>query len=386
VTALELLQRALRSESRRVLLPLVAYKAFLLALVPASLLLLPGLFNADNYRDNFHWPAEARPTVATAFAAWDSQHFLYLSLEGYQRRPPREAPFNAFYPLWPALIRLCSGSTPQSHLIAALVLSNLLSLAALFLFHQLVLTRHGPAAAHAALLLLLSFPSAFYLSLPYSESLFLLLAVLLFLFLDAGHARGVALAAFLAALTRAPGLFLALPIAAHLIWTRERRPSRLLLCCAPMLGFLCYLAVMQVATGDALTGFKVYGYYAVDRVRDWESLLRALSPPSGLAIHGFGDSALDRALFVLLLAALPLIARLGPAYLVYALAVGVMPAPANSFTSFNRYLLVVFPLFVALGVFFESERRRAWGAALGAVFFGLQIMLLVRHVNFLWAG
>lgn len=382
---LDVLRRALRSESRRILLPLLVYKLFLVSLAPASMLLLPGLFHEANYRDNFHAPPGAPPTLATALSTWDSQHFLYLSQNGYQRLPPERAPFNAFYPLWPATIHVVASLTPLDSLASALLLSNLLSLSALLLFHHLVLEQHGAEAADASLLALLAFPSAFYLCLPYSESLFLFLAVLLFLCIRKVSGGGVVLAGLLAPLTRAPGLLLALPVAAHLLASRSR-PRRFLLCLAPPLGYLAYLALMRHLTGDAFTSFKVYGSYAVDRVTDGASLLRALYPTGGLALHGFANSLLDRAVFVLLLAALPLIARLGPAYLVYALAVGVMPALPNAFISYTRYALMAFPLFIALGRFFSEEKRLRWGVACGAVLFALQVVLLLRHANNHWAG
>jgi len=363
-------------------LPLLVYKLFLVALAPASASLLPGFFQVDNYRDNFHWPPDARPTLATTLSTWDAQHYLYLSQNGYQRLPPERAPFNHFYPLWPALIHAMTALT-RAPLAAALLLSNVFSLAALLLFHHLVHEQHGAAVADASLIALLSFPSAFYLCLPYTESLFLLLSVSLFLFLREGNDRGVALTGFLAALARPPGLLLALPIAAQLVASRSRR---LWLCLAPVLGHLTYLAVMRYYTGDAFTGVQVSSFYAVDRATDGASFLRSLYPAGGLALHDFANSLLDRALFALVVVSLPLIGRLGPAYLAYALAIGVMPALLNAFIGYTRYALMAFPVFIAIGRFFEDARRRSLGLACAAILFALQVVLLLRHANNYWAG
>lgn len=376
-------------DARRLLGPLLLWKLALLLLVGSSPFLLPGLFSEGSFRANFHWPADARPTLATLYETWDSQHFLFLSQNGYQRVPPDQAPFNAFYPLWPWLIRAFAGATPHAHLLAALLLSNLLSLLALLLFHRLVRLDHGEPAADAALVLLLSFPSAFVLALPYSESLFLLLAVLFFLSLRQGWTWGMALSGLLMPLTRALGVFFAAPLAVHL-W-RSRAPwQRFALLAAPGLGFLAYLGVLYVTTGDPFTGFAVYRHYAgrgaVGRLWDLAAFSRALLPAGGLALHDFTNSLIDRALFLLFAASLPLLWRLGPVWLAYALVAGLVPAMANAFMSYTRYALMLLPLFVAWGLALSRPDRREVRALFAGALLLLQVLLLLRHVNAHWAG
>jgi hypothetical protein len=367
---------------------LVFSKLCLLLLVASTPFLLPGRFNAANYLANFHWP-EGPPTLATLFRTWDAQHFLFLSQNGYQRLPPEQAPFNAFYPLWPWLVRAFGGVTPNGHLLASLLLSNGLSLVALLALHRLVRREHGEAAAASTLVLLLAFPSAFVLTLPYSESLFLLLSALLLLGLSEDRPFLVLLAGFLLPLTRALGVFLALPLLVH-CWERRAPASRWTLGLAPILGFLAYLGTMYVTTGNAFMGFEVYRYYpgraGVGKLWNLAAFARAFYPPGGLVLHAFTNSALDRMVFVLFAASLPLVWRLGPTLFAYALVTGLMPAMANGFMSYTRYLLMALPLFVAWGVLLAPPRRRAFRAlAIGAL--GLvQVLLLLRHVHAEWAG
>jgi hypothetical protein len=376
-------------DARRLLVPLLLWKLALLLLVGSCPFLLPGLFSEGNFRANFHWPADARPTLATLYETWDSQHFLFLSQNGYQRVPPDQAPFNAFYPLWPWLIRAFAGATPHAHLLAALLLSNLLSLTALLLFHRLVRLDHGEGAADAALVMFLAFPSAFVLALPYSESLFLLLAVVFFLSLRQGWTRAAALSGLLMPLTRALGVFLGAPLAVHL-W-RSRAPwQRYALLAAPALGFLGYLGVLYVSTGDPFTGFAVYRHYpgrgTVGRLWDLAAFGRALLPAEGLAPHGFTNSLIDRVVFVLFAVSLPLLWRLGPVWFAYALVAGLMPAMANAFMSYTRYALMVLPLFVAWGVALSRPRRGPLRALFAGILLLAQVLLLLRHVNAHWAG
>ncbi len=377
--------------SLRLLGPLVAWKVAVLAAVPAAILLLPGLFRLDNYDDNFHWPPNARPTLATAFATWDAQHFLFLSERGYQRVSPDQAPSNAFYPLWPATIHVASALTGGRRLLASLVVSNLLSLAALLLFHSLARRELGDTGkADAALLALLAFPSAYVLALPYSESLFLLLAMLLFWALP--RPRGGALAALaglLLPLTRAQGVLAAAPIAVHLLVTGAPA-KRWWLALAPLGGFGVYLAVMRVTTGDAFTGFEVYRHYAgqagVGRFWDPAGFLGQLFSPSPAEWHAMTGSVIDRGIFLVVVSALPALWRMDKALFAWALLAGVVPAVGNGFMSYTRYALAVFPIFFVAGMSLADPRRRHWAFPALAVSLGLQALLLFRHVNYLWAG
>jgi len=378
----------LGADSARLLLPLLALKAGLLLLVVVAFLVLPPFFSEGTFLANFHWPPGEALGLATTFKTWDAQGFLFLSANGYQRVAPEQAPFNAYYPLWPWLIRATAPLAGGSHLLASLVLANLLAIAALVLLHRLVAERWELSTADGALLLMVCFPSAFFLGLPYSEALFLFLTALLFLCLRKGWLAGAAASAFLLSMTRAVGLYLVLPLAVHL--ALERRPRRsYLLCVAPVAGFAAYLLVMQLTTGDAWTGFHVYrhfvGHAGVERLFDplgfWNSLTR-----TDLMLHGFTNSLLDRCVFLLVVATLPAVWRLDRVWFAYAVAVGLAPAMANSFMSYTRYALVCFPCFIAVAKALDTPGRRPWVASLALLGMGLQVVLLLRHCASLWVG
>jgi hypothetical protein len=76
------------------------------------------------------------------------------------------------------------------------------------------------------------------------------------------------------------------------------------------------------------------------------------------AVHGYRNSIIDRALFMLFLLSLPLIWRLrNPALFSYALLVGLVPL-LGTFMSYSRYLLPAFPLFIGLAGVLGRERWR----------------------------
>src|SRR5579862_4410 len=160
--------------------------------------LLP--FWTDNFNVNVPDPAWVDSGLARAYSTWDAQHYLELSETGYHAGQMT----NAFFPLFPLLIHLATFVFRNS-LVAALVIANLCSLAGFYLLFIFVEERFGRGAAGDTILLYLAFPTAFFFSLPYSESLFLLLITAFFLLLFRDRPGWAAIPAILLPLSRPEG-------------------------------------------------------------------------------------------------------------------------------------------------------------------------------------
>jgi hypothetical protein len=171
---------------------------------------------------------------------WDAVWFGRILVRGYAAWDGTTS-FLPLYPWlsWP-LYRL--GLDP---ILSLLITSSLAALLLFGVFHRLAAHELPPAAAWTALLLLVTFPIAFILFAPYSESLFLLWAALALFAMRRSRWGLVALFSFLAALTRQQGIFLALPM---LWWAWE-------------------------ASGRSLHGLK----------KAWRAWLTTLAAPAGLA-------------------------------------------------------------------------------------------------------
>jgi hypothetical protein len=375
-----------RGELKRLALTLAGYKTLFFLVVFSSLYLLRGIYSASNFSGNFHWPPDAQPSLETTLKTWDAQQFLYLAEQGY--RPGGAS--NSFFPLWPALIRLGAALTGGRALLAALLLSNALSLAGFLLFYAYARRRAGAGAAEPALLLLLAFPGSLFFSFAYSESLFLALAMLLLVSLADRRFGRAAAASALLSVARPQGIMTA-PAYWFALW-RERKAlgarRAATLAAAPLAGFAAYLAFMRWSTGSALDGLRSYaavcGQGSPLKLLDPAGFWRAFINVS--AGHDVSTSPVDRALFVAALALLPAVARLGAVELLFALPLVVVPAMALSFVGYTRHLALVAPVFLAAGVLLAGDRRR-WGLlALCAVLQSLQTILAVMHVNNYWAG
>ena len=142
------------------------------------------------------------------WARWDAHWYARIATAGYRAGDGT----TQFYPLYPLLaiplIRL--GLPPM----AALTLISLAAgLGAVILLERLARREMDPVRARQTTLAFVLFPTGFLLFAPYTEALFLLLAIG-----SLGAARGrrwglAGLLAALAALTRPQGIFLLLPLA-----------------------------------------------------------------------------------------------------------------------------------------------------------------------------
>jgi len=371
--------------SLRLIGPLAALKILTLLLVYCSLRLIPMPFNLESYRINYHWPPDEPLTIRSAYETWDAQRFLFVSQYGYAQTGSR-----GIFPLWPAVIHVAT-SVFGDPLTASLIAANLLSIAALILFHRLAALQTDLACADAALLLMLAFPSAFFLSLPYSESLFLLLVVGLFLALRAENSLWIWTLAALLPLARAVGVVCICPIIVH--ECLKRRPLRAaLLATGTVAGILVYFLIFRVMTNDAFanlqTTFNSTRVMIVNPRHPLEFLLqflRAFFAPN-IELHGISNSAIDRAMLILVLASLWPMGRRDLVGVAYCFPAAIVPAMSLSMMSFTRYALVLFPVFIIGGRLLSPPRRKWWFWLLAAASLSLQIILLIRHVHWDWVA
>lgn len=385
--------------SPRAILCLLAYKAMVLGLAFFYACVSPASFSQDGFKSNFH--RNERPGRTERFTTWDGEHYLFLSERGFSAGSSSAA----FYPLWPELIRIGSRLMNGHSALIALGLSNLLSLAAWVLFHRLVASTSGTQTANYALALLLAYPGSLFFQFPYSESLFLFLIVLFFIGLFRDKVWLVILTGFLLPLTRATGIFCVFPLLWH-VWEQVKTKSgpvkqmtvldlwrtivkeRSWFCLAPIVGYASYFVIMKALTGNAFEGFAAQKNYV-----NAPSIANILNIPGFFAAflrlgltHGMTESPLDRAFFVLFCLSLPPLWRINKYYFFYALATGLIPAMSNYFFSYTRFLVLCFPVFIVLAEQLKNSRRDLYAWSVFVAFLGIQISLIIRHVNFRWAG
>ncbi len=340
----------------------------------------------------------ANALTATA-VRWDAIHYLDIARSGYQ-----SASDAVFFPLYPVLIHAVSWLTGS--LVSAGLLVSLSSFAlALLLLHRLTVLEFGPRAADATVVLIAVAPLSLFFSAVYSESLFLLLSVGAIYAARRDCWPLAAVLAALAAVTRVPGILVAVAVLLLLRGQGIRSwQSRAALALAPLtlVGFCGYLAArgfgwlapiagqltlthMHVLVGPfAALGFATGALLdGVRGVLGGAPLLHATL--GGPFSRGFQSIVLFGELVGAGVALVAAFRRLPRAYGVYALLVLLAcltsPQLMQPLEGLDRYLLVVFPLWMVAGNWL-AERR---GALVLAGLASTALMIFYAYEFAAWA-
>lgn len=150
------------------------------------------------------------------WGVWDTGWYLSLAKFGYSPHvslaPETLHQANyAFFPLYPLSIYLTNFIT-RDFFIASLVVSNISLIVACFLLFKLTEAYFNKIVALRAVKYLLVFPTAFIFSGGFSEALFLVLLLAVFLFAQRRQWLFVGIFGFLGALTRFIGIFVIIPL------------------------------------------------------------------------------------------------------------------------------------------------------------------------------
>ncbi len=337
--------------------------------------------------------------LVAPFARWDSVWFLTIAGSGYGGGAGE-----AFFPLYPALVKV-AGAPLGSALVGGALASTALLGVALVLLHRLVALDHGRAVARNAVAVTALFPMAFFFSAVYSESLFLALSVGAVYAARRRHWAWAGALGALAASTRSAGVLLLVPLAVIYLWDtarptlRARRPLRrdaLWLGLVP-LGLAAYCGLLALAGHDPLAPFDAqeawFRAFAGPFVGAWDGAVAAFEGVRQLA-SGSREPVLFTAaggdpfvvarhnieLFAWLLLAVPAVVgvlrRLPAAYGAYVLAALALPLSypvgPQPLMSLPRFIAVLFPLAIWLALWMTG---RAWRErlVLGAFAAGLAV-------------
>ena len=175
---------------------------------------------------------------------WDARHYLTLITEGYVAEGSSRL-LLVFLPLYPMLCRglyLLTGFAPR---LVALAVSNLCLLGCGAALYALALEGGRAVLGRRAVLLFFFCPVTFFYSMPYSESLFMLVTLLSVLCARRRRWFWAVLFGALAANARLVGLATAVPIFWEMLRASRHAPKR------PLIVDLlrCLLAVLPVSVG-----------------------------------------------------------------------------------------------------------------------------------------
>ena len=323
----------------------------------------------------FHAYEARTDLLFNTFAQWDAQWFVHIADHGYDSQQA-----TSFFPLYPLVVHgvaVVLGSTTVAGVLVSLVAAGVAAVLIVEIARPLL----GPGGARDTLLLVALYPLAFVFTAVQSDALFLALSAGAFLAAQRGRGWMAGICGGLAVATRLVGLAL-LPALLLLLWRRgPARVAPLALLPAALGGYMLYL---HEHVGDWLSFQHAQQLYWTRRTGPlgplsglWESFDSGRAGAAGLALHYHGQGAqlkearLDQvatwnAIHLLLLVAALVLTwvawkRLGAAFGLYSLAtlalILLSPPPYFPLASFDRYLLVDFPVFLALASVLRDHPR-----------------------------
>src|SRR5438094_4185394 len=325
---------------------------------------------------------------------WDAGWYLRIARQGYAYNGDNlvQQPV-VFYPLYPLLSKAVSIVLGISEAAALLVVANVSLVLATLLLFKLVKDEYGNEVASYATAALCFFPASLFFSAGYTESLTLLLIVTFYLLLKKERYLLAAIAAGLTLATRSTGIVLCLPLLFELWRKRGLNPGRLVLKAILSMvlatsGLWLYIIYLGVAFHSPFA-------FAMNE-RAWvgkataTDLIRVLTlqPFRHLAdvwTIGPDPNTLSPWLFLLFLFLILCFRKWLPtSFLLYALGVLLLPYLAFSgktgFLSFDRYVMLAFPVFIVAGKLF---RERPWiGLGVMALCGALLFMLVAFYAQF----
>jgi len=198
------------------------------------------------------------PEHISIFGYFDGAHYLRIAQDGYYEFS------QAFFPVYPILIRAISNFFSNNFLVAALALSNVSFIAGLYFAYKTALT-FNKDKAWLFILFYLSFPTSFFFTAVYTEGLFFLLFYSYIYFLKKKEFGTAAIIAAFASATRFIGIFFFIPMLFSLINEKKNKLHKLVLSISPFIGFLLYACYLYFSTGNPFFFFTSQTAFGANR-------------------------------------------------------------------------------------------------------------------------
>ena len=357
----------------------IFFLLFWFLLVNFFALLVANRFNlrgdtAYGWIDPKNTPQEHTWNPVALHARWDSFWYQDIAEKGYYLQRNNTLSNVVFFPVYPLLMRVAAPVVGGDVILAGWLLSALALVGAVVVFYKLIREFHPEIDPETAIFYLLIFPTAFFLNAVYTESLFLFLSLLTFYYARKGKFAAAGAIGMLAALTRITGVLLFIPVA----WEYFKRhgyripwPAFLI-----PLGTFLFFIYHYFAFGDPLLFFRVESAWGRAFQFNREHFLLFSHPA---AVNFFLDIAFSAfAIF----SAYHVFRRGWTSYGLYILATLAVALSSGTFMSIGRYIMVLFPIYIALASIKSRHFEKIYTVA-SILLLALNITLFV---NWYWAG
>ncbi len=367
-----------------------------------STILIPVFGNRFPYADRV-LEVTKLPSWIWGFGNFDGVHYLRIAQNLYSSDFTQ-----AFFPLYPLIIRFFNIFpkngflnlrlfTDPSYFYTAMVLSVIIFATALYFLFKLFSETYGKQIAKISILILLSFPTAFYFGSVYSESLFLLLTVLTFWFVKKDNFIVAGIFAALASATKIQGVLLLVFLIIELISKYKEGIKKLRneivrdilgIILAPS-GLIFYMIYLKNLTGNYFYFLTSQPAFGAERssipmvllpqvIYRYFKIIFTVNPLSLPFFNAFMELSLSIVVITLLIIAFK---KMRFSYWLFSFLVVVLPTLTGTLSSMPRYVLLVFMLIPFIAEKFK--KRTKYIIIVQSV---LQIILLGLFVRGYWVA
>ena len=301
-------------------------------------------------------------SLFASLVRWDSFHYLEIINNGYVY------PNMAFFPLYPLLVKFINFFIGNVILSGFIVSWVSLFLAIFFLFKLIIIKIKDKNIAYLSIIFLLIFPFAIFYSTIYTEALFLFFTIAAFYFSEKKKWLWVGLFACLASATRIFGIIL-FPIFL-LVYLADRKfnlkkidKNLLFILLAPM-GLVFYMVFLQIKFDDPFIFLKAQKEWATwgAFTMPWRTLFRQFrllfdfNLLKNITVSGYFAHFRDFFFWpIFFICSFFVTKLLGWRYALYNFLTLLVTSFKFPMMSANRYLMVLFPVYILLAVWSKNQ-------------------------------
>jgi len=336
-----------------------------LFLITRSVLTFSGIFSryifSDTYNNWYEWRYDDRQWL-DIWSVWDSGWYLDIAENGYSPVLNSDLPKKTvsgqsnigFFPFYPILIKLTSYLTGDFH-TSGILISNISLLVSGYFLYRVVSLDFKKDLAKRSVIFLFLFPTSFVLSGIFSESVFLLLSILIFYTAKKNMWFQSGILGLLLTITRPTGVLILVPIVyLYLVQNRFKINKSVLYFLFYPLGLMLFSVYLYLILGDFFAYFHSKTNY-------WGFVV---SDPFSVIINFLTYSFNTAVIGVFIVLTLALIVFLfRKRYISYALfslsiiLIALLNGPESAL-GIPRMSCAVFPLYISLAMVSDNRVMR----------------------------
>jgi len=291
---------------------------------------------------------------------WDGNSNTFVAKEGYVTTLP-ESTFIVFPPLYPLLIKIVENLIGD-FVLSGVIISNIFFVLAAIMFYKLLKLDFSKNVSIAVVVLIAIFPTSYFFSVAYPESLLFLLITITLYLLRKNKLFLAVIVAGLASLTKPFGLALWIPVALQVFLNTNLKKAIVYMLILSSF-WAIYLGLNKQVYGDyfAFSKFLSSNWHKTPApfwkgiASQWRWVLGNNKINKEVVIHGIFESVASTTAIVFSILSFTKKYKLHITYSLYFLFSAILFTSTSYILSAPRYLISIPPFFIILAKLLKNK-------------------------------